>query len=270
MNMEENMILPSFQPTGEFCDICGAELNIFIAKFFCKVRQFPVACKCKQEATKQRELEDKLRKKRDYLDSLFKQARLGERLKYACFENYKTTDETQFIFDKLKNYAENFSENKKISILLNGPPGTGKTLIACSVLNTVLRKGIPSIFISVPDLFSQLSFSYSSNSDVTENKILYGLTDCDLLILDEIGLRKPKEVDGWATEKLYQIINARYSNMCATIFTTNCNLNELSDRLGFRAFSRIMEMCSEMNFDFSKATDWRMRNVFENTQSSRT
>jgi DNA replication protein DnaC len=96
---------------------------------------------------------------------------------------------------------------------------------------------------------SQLLASYKNTSTVTEEQILSGLTSCDLLVIDEIGFKKPKLdmnknyiTDDWTNEKIYQIVNNRYFNKKATIFTTNHDMSELRNRLGDRIFTRMMEM----------------------------
>ncbi|MEN8905405.1 MAG: ATP-binding protein [Clostridiales bacterium] len=261
MEVPENMTLPCSLPTGQVCKLCGKELYIFKAKFFGVIKQFPITCKCRIDEINRRKEKEKLDEKKRYFERLFKQSRLGERFRNSCFDKYKVTKENKFIFDKITNYSENFSENKKKSILLSGPPGTGKTMIASAIVNYLLKKGIVSIFVSVPDLLSQIITTYSSDTATTEADILKGLTDCEFLVLDEIGIRKPREKDSWVAEKLYQIINSRYANMKATIFTTNCDLNDLSDRLGFMTFTRIMEMTIGLNFDFEEVPDYRMMTV---------
>jgi DNA replication protein DnaC len=266
MNTEENTTYQSSQqtskiPTGKKCEFCGAELYDFKAIILGKERIFNISCKCIAIRRKKEDELEMKRRKKESLEKLFLQSRLGERFRNASFEMYKTTKDTKIIFDKVKNYTENFSDNKKNSILLFGPASTGKTFLASAVVNTLLKKGIPAIFLSVPDLLTQFMDTYNSSSTDREINLLKGTTDCDLLVLDEIALRKPKSKDDWSSEKLYQIINSRYANMKATIFTTNCTLSELSERLGSRTFSRIMEMSMNMSFDFTKAPDYRKINI---------
>ncbi|MEN8907982.1 MAG: ATP-binding protein [Clostridiales bacterium] len=268
INQKETVseILPNFILTDKTCEICHRKLKMFKMKVFGMIKEFPVTCQCRTNHLKKIKEKEALIEKKRRIERLFKQSRLGERFKNSCFENYKINSETKFIFEKVTAYTRNFSENKKKSILLSGPPGTGKTMLASSVVNSLLKKGIVSIFISVPDLLSQIITTYNSNSYKTETDILKGLTDCDLLVMDEIGIRKPKNDDSWTSEKLYQIINSRYANMKATIFTTNCDLNELSERLGLRTFTRIMEMTVGLTFDFEKAPDYRMISVLNSKE----
>jgi DNA replication protein DnaC len=122
-----------------------------------------------------------------------------------------------------------------------------------------VNNGISAIFVVVPDLLSQIRDSFNSNQ-CSELSILRGLLECELLVLDDIGSEHHKGKEDWAYEKLYQIINARYNHEKATIFTTNCSLQELDDKLSFRTFSRIIEMSDNLIFDMNDFKNWRMKN----------
>jgi DNA replication protein DnaC len=66
-------------------------------------------------------------------------------------------------------------------------------------------------------------------------------------VLDELGASKPTD---WVKDTMAHIINTRYNEQKATIFTTNYpderqNDREetLEDRIGVRLRSRLFEMC---------------------------
>ena len=86
-------------------------------------------------------------------------------------------------------------------------------------------------------------------------ELMKALEEVDLLILDDIGTENPTE---WAAERLYLIVNSRYSAGKPIIATSNFNAAELVNRLktrdksgrliesdvtGQRIVSRLCEMC---------------------------
>jgi len=81
--------------------------------------------------------------------------------------------------------------------------------------------------------------------------------------MDDIGSESHKGIDDWASSKIYQIINSRYNNLKATIFTTNCNLQELNDKLSGKTFSRITEMASDLIFNMNGIQDYRMKKFID-------
>ena len=82
----------------------------------------------------------------------------------------------------------------------------------------------------------------------------------DLLVLDDLGAEKTSE---WVEETLNLIVNTRYNERRATIFTSNYEEKEdrtdpesLLVRVGFRMHSRLYEMCEFLEFD---GADYRAR-----------
>lgn len=200
------------------------------------------------------------RQKQEKLERLFNQSRLGKRFKTASFEKFQTGDDSIEIFNIIKDFAYNFKNKyKEKSIIMYGKTGTGKTLLASSVVNHLIQNNISAIFVVVPDMLTQIRNSFGNHDFINEKKILEGLSDCELLVMDDLGSEHHKEKEGWAAEKLYQIVNSRYNNLKSTIFTTNCTMEELYHKIGHRIFSRIVEMTDGYKFDMSNLADWRMK-----------
>lgn len=244
-----------------FCNICNMPSNFTFLNLGKKQIKVPCHCKCVTQKIKDEEEQNKQIEKRERLERLFKQSRLGERFKKCTFDNYKVLEGNEHIYKSMLEYAENFRENKNKSVLLFSHPGTGKTFLSACVLNYLINHSYSSIFVVVPDILNQIRASYNKDNQLSEEKIMYGLSEADLLILDDIGAERHKDKEDFATEKLYSIINNRYNHLKATIFTTNCDLKELKEKLGDRTFSRIFEMCEGYIFNLDKLPDFRIKNI---------
>jgi len=240
------------------CDRCGRPLKFAEFEAFGALRRFPCACACEVEEGKARELAEKEREQKRRLEVLFKQSRLGGRFRNASFDTFVVSNETRNVFTVMKDYAENFREkHKNTSILLFSNPGSGKTHLASAVINHLVKNGISAIFCVVPDLLLQIRSTFNDAS-TSEARILNGLAECQLLILDDLGSETHKSSEDWSSEKIYQVINRRYSDNKATIFTTNCNLEGLYNKLGRRTFSRMVEMCASHMYDLNNVNDYRL------------
>ena len=69
------------------------------------------------------------------------------------------------------------------------------------------------------------------------------LTAVDLLHIDDLGAENRTD---WVLEQLYSIVNARYEAERAIVATTNLMPDELSERLGARTVSRLVEICGDL------------------------
>lgn len=166
---------------------------------------------------------------------LFTLSQLDE-LRHLTFENfnpqgrgYLWPKENQTL-ETAYQTALTFSRRLKGWLLLQGQYGCGKTHLAAAIANFAVSMGVPTLFITVPDLLDSLRYAYQDPTTTFEERFEQ-VRNAPLLILDDFGTQN---ATGWAQEKLFQIINFRYINQLPTVVTTNLSLNEIEDRIRSR------------------------------------
>ena len=162
-----------------------------------------------------------------------------DRLSHLTFENFKLkgNPKAEFItprevasIQEAANVSEEFSNNLQGWILLEGTYGCGKTHLAAAIANACVQRGVPTLFITVPDLLDSLRFAYG-NPETTFEARFEEIRNADLLVMDDFGTQN---ATAWAQEKLFQIINYRYINKLPTVITTNLILDEIESRIRSR------------------------------------
>lgn len=153
-----------------------------------------------------------------------------------------------------------------IGLYLFGPWGTGKTHLAVATARDLIEatpdlfgarqdesstiyqpdredyRGLYCSFFSVVELLDL----WRPGSDEKRRQgdwLFYRAKADDLVVLDDIGAEKATE---WTGDRLYAVVDARYRNQKATIFTTNCSEKELVDNGYGRIVSRIFEMTEQV------------------------
>ena len=132
--------------------------------------------------------------------------------------------------ESARNTARNYAQRLSGWLLLSGGFGCGKTHLAAAIANFAVSMGVPTLFLTVPDLLDTLRMAYDSTDTTFEDRF-EEVRSARLLVMDDFGTQNATP---WAQEKLFQIINFRYINKLPTVITTNLGLGEIEPRIRSR------------------------------------
>ena len=127
--------------------------------------------------------------------------------------------------------ARAFAEEPEGWLLLSGPSGCGKTHIAAAIVNRILERGAPAMFVVVPDFLDHLRAAYQPGAEVAFDELFERVREAPVLVLDDLGTQAPTP---WAQEKLFQLINHRSNARLPTVVTTNLAPEQIDERLRTR------------------------------------
>ena len=113
-------------------------------------------------------------------------------------------------------------------LVLHGPSGTGKTRLAAAVANDAIGRGLPALFVSVPDFLDHLRSAYAPNAETPFDALFEQVKEAPLLILDDLGAQSATT---WAREKLFQVLNQRFIERLPTVITISGPLAKMEPQL---------------------------------------
>jgi DNA replication protein DnaC len=182
------------------------------------------------------------------------------RMQQAKFPQIKTMEEFNFNYQPSINrqiiYHLGTCEfiRKKENIAFIGPPGTGKTHLAIAIGTKAVVQGYSVTFITLNDMLEDL---YMSRADNSFAQRLKKYTQCDLLIIDELGLKKLNQT---SVDDFYEVIAKRYEQR-STIITSNKTFEEwgrilFDPVLATAILDRFVHHC---NFIVINGESYRMR-----------
>lgn len=137
------------------------------------------------------------------------------------------------VIDYCRAYAKGF-DGTDDSLLLRGPTGVGKTHLSLAIAGEVLARGYSVVYGPVQKLLHRLEKEHFGRASGNSEDIM---TDCDLLILDDVGTEFSSP---FYTAALYNIINERMLSEKPTIISTNLSEKEMKSHYGEQISSRVL------------------------------
>lgn len=110
------------------------------------------------------------------------------------------------------------------NVLITGPTGVGKTYLACALAQKACREGYTVQYLRTPRLFEDLALAHA---DGRYPKLMAGLANTDLLVLDDWGLAPLAEAD---RHELLEIFEDRHE-LRSTLVTSQLPVEKWYDAI---------------------------------------
>ena len=142
-----------------------------------------------------------------------------------------------------RTYALTFAPSAG-NLLFVGGTGLGKTFLSASIARAVADRGYSVVYESAGHLFGKLEQAKFSSSEEARREAAR-FTDCDLLILDDLGTEMPGQ---FVTAAFYTLLNDRILAGKPMVISTNLNIDEAARRYSPQIASRLQGSFQGLTF----------------------
>lgn len=133
-----------------------------------------------------------------------------------------------------RRYALTFAPSSG-NLLFVGGTGLGKTFLSACIARAVADRGCSVVYETAGHLFSKLEQAkFSPNEENRREAARF--TECDLLIIDDLGTEMPGQ---FVTAALYSLLNDRILANKPMVVSTNLNVEEMGRRYSPQIASRL-------------------------------
>ena len=149
----------------------------------------------------------------------------------------------QKTFETCRKYALSFGADSG-NLLFIGGTGLGKTFLSACIARTVADRGFSVTYETAAHLFAKLEKNRFS-PDEESREAAQKFTDCDLLIIDDLGTELP---GNFVTAALYTLVNDRLLAGKPMVISTNLNVDEIAVRYSPQIASRLQGSFLRLTF----------------------
>ena len=142
-----------------------------------------------------------------------------------------------------RTYALTFAPSAG-NLLFVGGTGLGKTFLSACIARTVADRGYSVVYESAGHLFGKLEQAKFSPSEEARREAAR-FSECDLLILDDLGTEMPGQ---FVTAAFYTLLNDRILAGKPMVISTNLNIDEAARRYSPQIASRLQGSFQGLTF----------------------
>lgn len=193
-----------------------------------------VMCDCARTLARQYEF-DRLNSKMPLKDCTF------DTFKLSYYQG-AAAEKMAAVLSKCRQFAEWFAPGCS-GLIFMGKTGVGKTHLSLAIANEVLKKGFGVIYGTAQGFLSSIEREHFGR---TEGDTLELLSECDLLIIDDLGAEFATQ---FTVSAIYNILNGRIMEGKPTVISTNLTPSELAAAYGERISSRIIGNFEPLKFE---------------------
>ena len=133
-----------------------------------------------------------------------------------------------------QRYADALPSPKFPQLLLYGQAGRGKSFMGNAIAARAIERGIDTLRLTAYRMTEEVMAGFSANSSP-----LPRFVQVPLLVLDDLGTEPM--IPNVTKESLFAIADQRNASRLATVYISNLNADELTERYGERISSRITD-----------------------------
>lgn len=163
----------------------------------------------------------------DYFNFSFFSAEKGEG------ETESPRKKIERIVSKSQDFIKNFGHTNE-NLLFFGNPGTGKTFLSSCIAKELLDKGYLVVYRTSDSLIQNLRAIKFENG---HEELLDLLTDCDLLIIDDLG---SEQINDFTKAEFFNFLNRKLLKNKKMLISTNLTLEQILRDYSDRIASRII------------------------------
>lgn len=240
------------------CEFCGQELepigfeylyaNISLENIHYKRCNCNKANEYWKEIDMQQENEQKRKRFRNTINTIYKQNYIGRKLQDYNFNNFQINSNNQYAIKVANDYInKNNSKLQSNGLIIMGKSGVGKTHLAAAIANKLIENDKIVLMGRLTTLLDMIKETFRDTTK-SENELIELYSNVDMIIIDDLGTEK---ISSWALEKLYTIIQNRFENGLPIIITTRFDKNGLISRFNYSndqdlvdaTISKLYQMC---------------------------
>jgi DNA replication protein DnaC len=171
---------------------------------------------------------------------------IPKRYQGVAFDRAPVSQMDPHLVRVVRRYCQRIDEKLDAGegIGFHGDVGTGKSSLTYLISQHALRAHRSVAIYTLPQLLSEIRKTYEDSASQSYTGLIERLTQVDLLQLEELAV--DRRTSEWVLEQLYTVVNGRYDNERAIVYTADVQSPEqLADHVGARTASRLSEMCGE-------------------------